>query len=115
MERFALRDAILNECQEYLGGGGVWEEARKIKMAVINGNTRYISTISRKNRGLWTVYPYTLMLWFSYSETDELVAVVEFLESKSEVNPKEIALEKRKEMKKKRDIKSSGKKKGKKG
>ena len=28
----------------------------KIKMAVINGKTRYISTISRKNRGLWTVY-----------------------------------------------------------
>ena len=55
------------------------------------------------------------MFWFSYSETDELVAVVEFLESKSEVNPKEIALEKRKEMKKKRDIKSPGKKKAKKG
>lgn len=55
------------------------------------------------------------MFWFSYSETDELVAVVEFLESKSEVNPKEIALEKREEMKKKRDIKSPGKKKGKKG
>ena len=27
----------------------------KIKMAVINGKTCYISTISRKNRGLWTV------------------------------------------------------------
>ena len=25
-------------------------------MACINGKTRYISTISRKNRGLWTVY-----------------------------------------------------------
>ena len=61
------------------------------------------------------IRPYTLMFWFTYSETDELVAVVEFLESKSEVNPKEIALEKRKEMKKKRDIKSPGKKKGKKG
>ena len=28
----------------------------KIKMAAINGETRYITTISRKNRGLWTVY-----------------------------------------------------------
>ena len=28
----------------------------KIKMAAINGRTRYISTISRKHRGLWTVY-----------------------------------------------------------
>ena len=27
----------------------------KIKMASINGKTRYISTISRKNRALWTV------------------------------------------------------------
>ena len=28
----------------------------KIKMAAINGRTRSISTIPRKNRGLWTVY-----------------------------------------------------------
>ena len=28
----------------------------KIKMAVIDCKTRYIQTISRKNRGLWTVY-----------------------------------------------------------
>ena len=28
----------------------------KFKAAIINGNTRYISTISRKNRGLWTVF-----------------------------------------------------------
>ena len=28
----------------------------KIKLAAINGETRGISTISRKNRGLWTVY-----------------------------------------------------------
>ena len=28
----------------------------KIKMAAINGKARYITTISRKNRGLWTVY-----------------------------------------------------------
>ena len=27
----------------------------KIKMSAINGKTRYIMTISRKNRGLWTV------------------------------------------------------------
>ena len=51
----------------------------------------------------------------SCRETDELLALVEFLESKSEVNPKEIALEKRQEMKKKGEIKSPGKKKGKKG
>ena len=25
-----LRAAILHECQNYLGGGAVWEEARKI-------------------------------------------------------------------------------------
>lgn len=48
-------------------------------------------------------------------ETDELAAVVEFLGAKSEVNPKEIALKKREEMKKKGEIKSPGKKKGKKG
>ena len=47
--------------------------------------------------------------------TDELTAVVEFLESKSEVNPKEIALARREEMKKKREVKNPGKKKGKKG
>ena len=29
---------------------------QEIKMAVINGKTRYISTLSRKNWGLWTVY-----------------------------------------------------------
>ena len=29
----------------------------EIKMTVIDGKTRYIQTISRKNRGLWTVYP----------------------------------------------------------
>lgn len=50
-----------------------------------------------------------------YRETDELAEIVGFLESKSEVNPKEIALAKRKEMKKKGEIKSPGKKKGRKG
>lgn len=40
--------------------------------------------------------------------------VVEFLETKSVVNPKEIALAKREEMKKKGEIKSPGKKKGRK-
>ena len=31
IEHFALRAAILDECQNYVGGGGVvWEEARKI-------------------------------------------------------------------------------------
>ena len=55
------------------------------------------------------------MCFFVCRETDELVAVVQFLESKSEVNPKEIALAKREEMKKKGEIKSPGKKKGKKG
>ena len=46
-----------------LGGGGglrgseLFEKVHlKIKMAAINGKTRYISTISQKNRGLWTVY-----------------------------------------------------------
>ena len=42
---FALLAAILHECQNL-----------KIKVAAINDKTRYISTISRKNRGLWTVY-----------------------------------------------------------
>ena len=28
----------------------------KIKMSAFNGKTRHIMTISRKNRGLWTVY-----------------------------------------------------------
>ena len=46
IEGFALRAAILHECQNYL----------KIKMHTINDKTRYISTISRKNKGLWTVY-----------------------------------------------------------
>ena len=31
MESFALRAAILHECQNYLGAGAVWEEARKIE------------------------------------------------------------------------------------
>ena len=36
IERFALRAAILHECQNYLGEGGgeagaIWEEARKIE------------------------------------------------------------------------------------
>jgi len=48
-------------------------------------------------------------------ETEELATVVEFIESKSEVNPKEIALARREEMKKKTKTKNSGKKKGKKG
>ena len=30
IERFALRAAILHECQNYLRTGSVWEEARKI-------------------------------------------------------------------------------------
>ena len=46
IEGFALRVAILHECQNYL----------KIKTHTIKDKTRYISTISRKNRGLWTVY-----------------------------------------------------------
>ena len=33
-------------------------------MAVINGKTRYISTISRKNRELWTVYQSERDLYF---------------------------------------------------
>ena len=48
------------------------------------------------------------------SETDELVEVVDYLETKSVVNPKEIALAKREEMKKKGEIKSPGKKPGRK-
>ena len=47
-------------------------------------------------------------------ETDELASVVEYLETKSVVNPKEIALAKREEMKKKGEIKSPGKKRGRK-
>ena len=43
--------AILEECQIYLGGG-----ERLTKMAVINGKTHYISTISRINKVLWTFY-----------------------------------------------------------
>ena len=40
----------------------------KIKMAAINGRTRYISTISRKNRGLWTVYnwQHSCVWWFPW-------------------------------------------------
>ena len=63
IERFGLRAAILHECQNYLGGRAIIPDARllgtlylKINMAAINGKTRYTSTISRKNRGLWTVY-----------------------------------------------------------
>ena len=51
---------------------------------------------------------------FSLSETDELIEIVDYLETKSVVNPKEIALAKRKEMKKKGEIKSPGKKPGRK-
>ena len=61
MERFTLQSAILHECQNKLGGA-IWEEAKmpdtrpwvylKIKMATINGKTRYILTISGENRGL---------------------------------------------------------------
>jgi len=43
-----------------------------------------------------------------------LVEVVDYLETKSVVNPKEIALAKREEMKKKGEIKSPGKKPGRK-
>ena len=58
--RSSIRAAIL-QCQNYLGGGGclggiptpALSVHLKIKMASM---TRYISTISRKNRGLWTVY-----------------------------------------------------------
>ena len=46
IEGFALRAAILQECQNYL----------KIKMHTINDKTHYISTISRKSKELWTVY-----------------------------------------------------------
>ena len=40
----------------------------KIKMAAINGRTRYISTISRKNRdcGQSTFYPFTLGFKYTY-------------------------------------------------
>ena len=31
IERYVLRAAILNECQNYLGAGAVWVEARKIE------------------------------------------------------------------------------------
>ena len=48
------------------------------------------------------------------SETDELIEIVDYLETKSVVNPKEIALAKREEMKKKGEIKSPGKKPGRK-
>ena len=51
---------------------------------------------------------------FFFSETGELVEVVDYLETKSVVNPKEIALAKREEMKKKGEIKSPGKKPGRK-
>ena len=59
IERFALRAAILHECQNYY---------LKIKMAAINGRTRYISTISRKNRGLWTVsnWQHSCVWWFPW-------------------------------------------------
>ena len=29
-----LRAAILHECQNYLGGGAVWKEARKILLSI---------------------------------------------------------------------------------
>ena len=45
---FALQAVILHECQNYLH----LLRGLKIKMAAINGNMHYISTISRKNRGL---------------------------------------------------------------
>ena len=51
---------------------------------------------------------------FFLSETDELIEVVDYFETKSVVNPKEIALAKREEMKKKGEIKSPGKKPGRK-
>ena len=49
-----------------------------------------------------------------FRETAELASVVEYLETKSVVNPKEIALAKSDEMKKKGEIKSPGKKRGRK-
>ena len=53
IKRFVLQAAILHECQNYLGGGGGFRSVHlKIKMDAINSKTRYISTISRKNRGL---------------------------------------------------------------
>ena len=54
--RFAPRAAILHECQIFLGAGAPAPSVHlKTKMAAINVKTRYISTISRENRGLWTV------------------------------------------------------------
>ena len=53
IERFVLQAAILHGCQNHLGhGGGLGGSNLKIKMAAVNGKTCYISTISRKNRGL---------------------------------------------------------------
>ena len=67
IERFALRAAILHDCQNYLGSYnprrrlpdarplGFPVRKMKVREATIYCKTRYISTISRKNRGLWTV------------------------------------------------------------
>ena len=44
-------------------------------------------------------------------DVDEFVAVLDFLETKSTVNPKDVALAKRKEQKKKEMIKTPNKKK----
>ena len=46
-----------------------------------------------------------------FRDVDEFVAVLNFIESKSSVNPKDVALAKRKEQKKKGLIKSTEKKK----
>ena len=66
IERFALRAAILHECQNYLGGGdglggsspSSYNPRRPPPRYIwkINVNARYTSMISRKNRGLWTIY-----------------------------------------------------------
>ena len=52
IERFALRVAILDECQNYLGGGTVWDEARKVYSFNLPPSTA-LNLDARSPRYIW--------------------------------------------------------------
>ena len=86
MERFVLQAAILHECQNNLGGLSGFFSPPPAPRAIIpdacllgtfenqdtrNSKMQYIQTISRKNRGLWTVYLWCYLQVLSLSSTGE--------------------------------------------